>query len=778
MKRWSFSLLAWCGFAVLLWSPISGRGAVGDDPAADEDLLEDAGFATDGPALLEFFERRSLSESGRDALLQKLIGQLDAKSSKQRKKAMAELVGHGSAAAEVLKAAMENSSRAVRERARACLNRIEKGVSQYVAGAAARLLALRRPEGAAAVLFAYLPTVTEDWVREEVLLALAGVAVHQGKPDPVLTAALQDKEPTRRAAAAFVLARAGGTAQRARVRELLSDGDAFVRRQVAEGLVGAANLADEPTEADEALLKANDVGNDGPSLAAFLRKRSLSAKDREHIRDLVKQLGDRRFIKRKKAAADLVLVGTPALMYLKPALKDEDLEIARRAAAIVAKIERGPGTALPAAAVRVLVKLAPDDAVAVLLRYIPSSDDEDVEKSVLAGLCALAVRQVKLDAAIAAALKDPEPARRAAAAYVLGRAGLAKDCQAVRDLLADKDTKVRLRAAEGLIYAQEKAGVPVLLKLLDPTQPRSLRALAEEVLRRIALEQAPAVTVTAGTPVEREKALAAWSAWWRSREKDLDLARPNWDAGQRGLTLVCEFDGSLGGSGQVWEFGADGQPRWKLDNLRGPMDAHRVSGNKVLVIENTAKRIAERDLKGKIIWEMNSEGAPVACQRLADGNTFIATQSNVIEINSDQQEIYNHNRGDDGRIMSAQKARNGHVVYITDQGRVVEFDPRGEGTVVYSFTVGTTGGMCGVEWLPNGRYLVALAGPGKVMEVDRSGKAAWEIAIAGAHQALRLPSGNFLVACLTPKKLVEVNRAGKIIWEKSTRGRPWRVHRR
>src|SRR5439155_20921791 len=102
-----------------------------------------------------------------------------------------------------------------------------------------------------------------------------------------------------------------------------------------------------------------------------------------------------------------------------------------------------------------------------LLHYIPSADDEDVEKTVLTGLCALAVRGVEIDPAFAAALKDPEAARRAAAAYVLGRAGLAEDCRAVRGLPDDPDAKVRPGAAQGLIFAQDKAGVPVLLKLLD-----------------------------------------------------------------------------------------------------------------------------------------------------------------------------------------------------------------------------------------------------------------------------------------------------------------------
>jgi len=40
------------------------------------------------------------------------------------------------------------------------------------------------PDGAAAALFTYLPHVTEDWVREEVLLALAGNVAAQEATQP------------------------------------------------------------------------------------------------------------------------------------------------------------------------------------------------------------------------------------------------------------------------------------------------------------------------------------------------------------------------------------------------------------------------------------------------------------------------------------------------------------------------------------------------------------------------------------------------------------------
>jgi hypothetical protein len=559
---------------------------------------------------------------------------------------------------------------------------------------------------------------------------------------------------------------------------LLADSDEQVRRRAAQGLVGSANLSDEATEADEALLRANKIGTDGPALIAFLRKRSLAAKDRDHLRDLVLQLGHRQFRKRQQASVELVRAGTPALRYLRPAMKDDNLEIAQRAARCVAQIEQGPGTALPAAAVRWLVRVAPDKAAEVLLGYVPSADDEHVEQTVMAGLCMLAVREAKLDPAFAAGLKNPEPGSRAAAAYVLGRAGLAADCRAVAGLLRDPDGRVRLRAAQALVYAQDRAAIPVLVKLLDLNQEIPVRTLAEHVLRRLARHLAPTSSVVAGTAAERQEALAAWTGWSRDHGQSVVLAMADTGGDQRNLTLVVEFDGSPDNRGQIWEFGRDVRPRWTLDGLQGPSDADVLPGNKVLLVEAAGRRVSERDLKGNIIWQLETESPPVACQRLADGHTMVATASSLIEIDGSQEEVSNHNREQDGSIVCAQKVRNGHVVYITDRGRVVEFDPQGDGKVVYRFNVGNPGGPCGVEWLPNGRYLVALSGPGKIMEVDRGGRVLWEVKVAGAHQALPLPNGHYLVACQSPKRLAEVDLAGKIIWEKRTRGRPIRIHRR
>src|SRR5262249_36140532 len=146
---------------------------------------------------------------------------------------------------------------------------------------------------------------------------------------------------------------------------------------------------------------------------------------------------------REKASAELVKRGTPALPFLRKALTEKDLEVVRRATRCIEQIEGGPGAGLPAAAVRLLAKKRPDGAAAQLLRYVPFADDESVEEEVRTALVSLGLREGKADAALVEALKDAEPARRAAAAFVVGRSSDAAQRKAALALLEDADRRVR-----------------------------------------------------------------------------------------------------------------------------------------------------------------------------------------------------------------------------------------------------------------------------------------------------------------------------------------------
>jgi len=229
--------------------------------------------------------------------------------------------------------------------------------------------------------------------------------------------------------------------------------------------------------------------------------------------------------------------------------------------------------------------------------------------------------------------------------------------------------------------------------------------------------------------------------------------------------------------GQVWETGREGSARWKVSGLLGAMDAQLLPNGRVLVAENSASRITERDKDSNIVWEyrLPANANPIACQRLANGNTFIATYNQVMEITPEKKTVYSHNRGPAFYLFSAHKTRQGRIVCMTAQGLVLELDPQ-TGKELKTINLGPNGGWCSVEALSTGRYLVATMNNSQVREIDPQGKTVWTASFPGVFRATRLPNGHTLVASMTTKKVAELDRTGQIRWEKTCEGRPWSVH--
>src|SRR5438270_10789825 len=111
---------------------------------------------------------------------------------------------------------------------------------------------------------------------------------------------------------------------------------------------------------------------------------------------------------------------------------------------------------------------------------------------------------------------------------------------------------------------------------------------------------------------------------------------------------------------------------------------------------------------------------PSGCQRLSNGKTFVATYNHVKEYDRTGQRLYFYNKGPSFYIYSAHKLRNGHILCMTAQGRVLHLDAAGN--EIRSFQIANNGNWCSVRGLANGNYLVALMGLGKVREVDAAGK--------------------------------------------------------
>jgi hypothetical protein len=203
---------------------------------ADEVLLKESRIATDGPGLLAFFRERAHTTPTDDAL-KALVDQLGDDSFQRRESASRQLVAIGGRAKSFLQKAVSSEDYEIAYRAKVCLAEIDAGGTARTLSAAARLMAVRKPVGAIAVLLDYLPAAEDQAVAEEVRATIAALATRDGKVDQALSAGLKDENATKRSACGVTLAQIGE--ELPAVRKLLEDEDPLVRMRVGVALVAA-----------------------------------------------------------------------------------------------------------------------------------------------------------------------------------------------------------------------------------------------------------------------------------------------------------------------------------------------------------------------------------------------------------------------------------------------------------------------------------------------------------------------------------------------------------
>jgi HEAT repeat protein len=521
---------------------------------------------------------------------------------------------------------------------------------------------------------------------------------------------------------------------------------------------------------DEKTLQEAKIGTDGPALVEFIRSRTLSDAERAKLAETVRRLGHNDFDVREKASEDLVKAGRSAEPFLRKAVGDPDAEIDRRARDCLVRIKNGPERGYEFAAVRLLAARRPAEADRVLLDFLPCAADDFLADAIIAAVEVVGVRDGKPTAALKAALDDKEPPRRAAAAQVIAL-HCPVDRAPVVKLLTDAEPTVRYRAASALARAGEKRAVPVLIGLLADG-PQETAWQVEYLLLRLAGDQAPAVALNSADEPARKKCREAWADWWKANEAKADLARLGREE-SLGLRVVCELQGAKGG-GRVVAFGPDDKVRWEIDGVEGPIDFQVLPNGHVLLAEINSRKVTERDRDGKVVFEKQVAESPMTCLRLPNGNTFIATYHEVLEVDRAGKQVYAHQRPGQS-IYCALKLRNGNIMTVDAGGQLIELTT--EGKEVRRVAAGDTSNWGGFEILPNGHFVVARCGQHQVVEIDPTGKQVWEVKIEWPTWAGRLSNGRTLVACAHSGQVVEFDRAGNRVWEMKLGGRPCRLRR-
>jgi len=479
-------------------------------------------------------------------------------------------------------------------------------------------------------------------------------------------------------------------------------------------------------------------------------------------------LGAEDFAAREGASRELFALGRRSLPQLQEAAKDKDAEVSRRAKLLIERIEREPSHHLPVAALRLLAVRKPAGSVAALLSYLPFAEDENLSAEVGKSLTALALHDGKPNPDLLHALDDPQPLMRATAAEALATGGGLEGRAAVRKLLADKTPTVRMRVALTLALARERESVPVLIDLLTVLSADDVSQV-EDALYQLAGDSAPEVSL-GQKPEEKKKCRDAWAAWWKVNAARVDLARLTarpW----LGYTLLCDCSNN-----RVFEVDRNGKERWAIENIPFPVDAWVLPGNRVLIAEYNGQKVSERDFKGKILWSKEGVGNPVNVQRLRSGNTFIANNSQIIEVDRTGKEIYAINNVPGG-ITAAYRARNGNIVCLGQNGQCVIMDTTGKQLKTFPSNR-NAGWTSGIDLLVNGRILITQPDRNKVAEHDTTGKMIVEVDAPLATTATGLPNGHILVASHQGQRAFEVDRAGKVVWEHKASGNIFRARRR
>jgi hypothetical protein len=304
----------------------------------------------------------------------------------------------------------------------------------------------------------------------------------------------------------------------------------------AAPVAGQTDYSEEQLKADLKLFDAAKLSHSDHDLIQFFQSRLLPDKDRERIAGLIEKLSSKLFKEREQARVEVIKEGPPALPLLRRVMQDKvELEVKLRAENCVKAIEKESPNALVSAAARILKHRRADSAVPVLMEYVAIAPDENIEEELFASIYSLALVGAKLEVfppavkagsmhpQMPAALADDDPSRRAIAALVVARYGDVEQRKGVAKLLNDKIPAVRFRAAQGLLVARDRSGVPVLLDMLDKA-PMDLALQAEDLLSLIAQEKGPSEPLGEASE-QRKKCQVAWKEWWNKNKDSLDLSK-------------------------------------------------------------------------------------------------------------------------------------------------------------------------------------------------------------------------------------------------------------
>ena len=329
---------------------------------------------------------------------------------------------------------------------------------------------------------------------------------------------------------------------------------------------------------------------------------------------------------------------------------------------------------------------------------------------------------------------------------------------------------MRWQAAAALVAVGDKDAVAALVALLAEARPWTAWR-AEALLHRFARDKAPHAWLQA-TPASRHRCRAAWEAWWKANAARADLRRLRQPDP---LPLFLVFDIR---EGEVIAFGRDRKECWRLTDLAGPLDAQLLPSGRILVVENHAQRITERDRTGRVVWEHKTKSLPASCRHLTNGNTFIGTREELLEVTPDQRTVWSRKVAHG--LWNARRLRHGGFAIMTRpnkerQNEVLTLDAAGKELHRIPLGYPVVRDWTGLTVLPNGNYCVEY--DGEPVELTPAGQILRQFPLRCRVSFDVLPGDHLLTLGWLGEEhqVPELDREGKVVRTYKIKSDPWRV---
>lgn len=208
----------------------------------------------------------------------------------------------------------------------------------------------------------------------------------------------------------------------------------------------------------------------------------------------------------------------------------------------------------------------------------------------------------------------------------------------------------------------------------------------------------------------------------------------------------------------------------RFKNLEQKMQSGDKRKNGFVCTDYTQGKVMVISAAGKLEWEYPAK----FCNDiwvLPGGNLLFNTGTGVKEVNRSKEVIFSYESGSE--IYACQRLANGNTfIGECNSGKLLEVDPSGKIIKTVKLLPDSVDGgntfMRNARKLENDNYLVAHYGLDKVCEYNPDGILVRTIPAAGGpHSVIRLDNGNTLIACgdhNNEAQVFETDPAGNIIW--------------